>query len=233
MVPGRERGKVGGDADGYDDDASGERGAGGECEAELGAEEGGGESGFDGGAENLAGVGVEAGGDVEGEDGLGRVIDEVDGATKVATDFAMSAGAEEGVDDKDGGGEGFGEEGFVSGESDGGDVEAEAADYFEVDEGVAGDLVEGGEDEGVGEDAGVVEMTGEDVAVAAVVATTGEDDDGTGRVTQHLQGEGSGASAGILHEDDAGKAEVFDGTTVDFANGVRREGARGVGIVHS
>src|SRR5207244_8240920 len=62
----------------------------------------------------------------------------------------------------------------------------------------------------------VVEVPGADQAVPAVVALAPADHHraATPQVNQHFRG----AAAGILHQHDAGNAQLFDGPPVEVAN---------------
>ncbi len=192
-----------GDADLHECQAAAEGAAGVEEVRWLLAEEGDGGGGADRGAERQAGVGMQPRGEVHGEDGGGAGVHRRDEIGGGAGDPAVEAGAEEGVDDEGGGRQrqagGRGRTGpAVKG---GGGVAAESGGVAE--EGDA-DIAAGGH-----------EAAGGDEAVAAVVAGTGEDEDGPGG------GEGGG---GVGH-----------GATGGFHQGHPR-GARGdggaVGLAH-
>ena len=75
----------------------------------------------------------------------------------------------------------------------------------------------------LGSDAAVLEVTGDDPCVPAVLSRPSEDDDPLEVIREALEHHPGRASPGVLHQNDARQAERRDGVTVDLPNGIRVE----------
>ena len=105
--------------------------------------------------------------------------------------------------------------------------QAEGAGNGEVAGRITLQLVRADEQEDEGKGPQAVHRAGDDQAVAAVVARTGEHAHGpAGDWTEHPLHQVDRGAAGVLHEHHAGQADLFDGLPVEFAH------LRGAGQLH-
>jgi hypothetical protein len=95
------------------------------------------------------------------------------------------------------------------------DGDATGGEDAMIDSSIAGQLGGIAEQQGANMDAGIVEMSRHDEAIAAVVALAAAEDNQA--VDAERAQQFRHAAAGVLHQDDAGDAEFLDGAAIQLA----------------